>query len=176
MILDQGNTGHCVGFTGADFMGDAPVLNSITNDLGHTLYYECKVFDGEPKQENGSDLRSLGKVLKTRGRITGYAFASNVDEVKSWVRTRGPVMMGTMWYDSMFHPNAAGEVKIAGGQAGGHAWSIVGHDPVRGLFIAQNHWGTGWADKGYFYLTDATLARLLSEQGDAMVAVELPLT
>lgn len=175
-ILDQGNTPHCVGFTGADFLGSAPVTQAVTTQLGHDLYYECKVIDGEAGKENGSDMRSIGKVLKNRGRIAGYAFASTVAEVKAWVRTQGTVMLGTNWYDGMFYPDSKGVIKIGGAVVGGHAWSIVGHDGTTGLYTAMNHWGTGYGDKGFFYFGDDVLARLLSEQGDAIVALELPLS
>jgi hypothetical protein len=176
-ILDQGQTPHCVGFTGADFIGDEPVLSEVNNALGDALYYECKIIDGEAGQENGSDMRSIGKVLKNRGRIDAYAFAVTVDEIRTWVRTNGPVLMGTNWYNSMFHPDPRGMISIAGSIAGGHAWSIIGHDATPDIaapWIAQNHWGTNWADKGFFYFDDNTLSRLLSEQGDALVTMELP--
>ena len=46
---------------------------------------------------------------------------------------------------------------------GGHAVMAVGYDDTKLRFIVQNSWGTGWGDKGFFYmpysyLTDADLA------------------
>ena len=35
---------------------------------------------------------------------------------------------------------------------GGHAVLIVGYDRKRKLFIVRNSWGSGWGDKGYFYM------------------------
>lgn len=35
---------------------------------------------------------------------------------------------------------------------GGHAIAVVGFDREKQLFICRNSWGTGWGDKGYFYL------------------------
>ncbi|NDE17154.1 peptidase [bacterium] len=35
---------------------------------------------------------------------------------------------------------------------GGHAVLCVGYDDARGAWIMRNSWGTGWGDKGYFYL------------------------
>lgn len=35
---------------------------------------------------------------------------------------------------------------------GGHAVDIVGYDKTKRLAIVRNSWGTGWGDKGYFYM------------------------
>jgi len=35
---------------------------------------------------------------------------------------------------------------------GGHAVICVGYNDARGVWIMQNSWGSGWGDKGYFYL------------------------
>lgn len=35
---------------------------------------------------------------------------------------------------------------------GGHCILIVGYDDSKQWFICANSWGTGWGDKGYFYL------------------------
>lgn len=35
---------------------------------------------------------------------------------------------------------------------GGHAIMAVGYDDERQVFIIRNSWGTGWGDKGYFYM------------------------
>lgn len=35
---------------------------------------------------------------------------------------------------------------------GGHAVMLVGYDDSKQWFIVRNSWGTGWGDKGYFYM------------------------
>lgn len=35
---------------------------------------------------------------------------------------------------------------------GGHAIVCVGYDDIKKVWIMRNSWGTGWGDKGYFYL------------------------
>ena len=35
---------------------------------------------------------------------------------------------------------------------GGHAVLLVGYNQTKKMFIARNSWGTGWGDKGYFYM------------------------
>jgi C1A family cysteine protease len=40
---------------------------------------------------------------------------------------------------------------------GGHAVLVVGYDDDDQLFISRNSWGSGWGDKGYFYMPYAYL-------------------
>src|SRR6188474_1368171 len=47
-VLDQGNTGHCVGFGWAQWGNSEPFSDDYKNADGHAIYYECKVIDGEP--------------------------------------------------------------------------------------------------------------------------------
>jgi C1A family cysteine protease len=35
---------------------------------------------------------------------------------------------------------------------GGHAVTCVGYNDTKSIWIMKNSWGTGWGDKGYFYL------------------------
>ena len=35
---------------------------------------------------------------------------------------------------------------------GGHAVVAVGYDDAKKRLIMRNSWGTGWGDRGYFYL------------------------
>jgi C1A family cysteine protease len=35
---------------------------------------------------------------------------------------------------------------------GGHAVALVGYRDSTQQFIARNSWGTGWGDRGYFYM------------------------
>ena len=51
--LDQGQTGHCVGFGWAGWVNATPVEGNFQNADGHAIYYECKVIDGEPLAESG---------------------------------------------------------------------------------------------------------------------------
>jgi C1A family cysteine protease len=35
---------------------------------------------------------------------------------------------------------------------GGHAVLAVGYDDTKKVFIVRNSWGSGWGDKGHFYM------------------------
>lgn len=189
-ILDQGDTGHCVGFSGAGLLADPePRVAGITNQDGHVLYYECKDedADGSANREAGSYVRTLAKVLRHRGRIDAYAWATSVDEIVQWLWTRGPVVVGTDWYSGMMDPPASGVIQPLGHLVGGHAYVLVGVVDVHGqpvtevtpahtYLMVQNSWGRAWGNDGTALIELGDFARsLLAHNGEALVTVELPL-
>lgn len=172
--LDQGQTPHCVGFTGADWMNALPVDDHVNAPMGHDLYYACKVKDGEPGQENGSDIRSLMKVLKDRGRLNTYAAAAGIEEVTRFVCLQGPVCWGIGWTESMFTPDERGLVEPKGPDVGGHAFIEYGYDPETDEHLLLNSWGPSWGINGRFRMRGVDLAERLANGGEAWAAVELP--
>lgn len=175
-ILDQGDTPHCVGFGWADWGNCLPVNDHFVTADGHALYYECKIIDGEPNAEDGSDTRSGAKAMQQRGRLQNYAFAQSVKDVEAWLLSKGPVVTGTNWYDGMFEPDRNGFVKPTGWLAGGHEYLMIGADSKAQVFTFANSWGPDWGVNGTFKMSYADYQRLFNRQGDACVAVELPLT
>lgn len=75
------------------------------------------------------------------------------------------------WYNYFFDPDPNGLISIGGALAGGHEFEVIAYDADRGLWKFANSWGTSWGQAGYAYMTDATYARLLSEDGDATVLI-----
>lgn len=175
-ISDQGQTGHCVGFTGLDWGNCAPINDQWPNGVGDDIYYECKVIDGEPHAEDGSNSRSLCKALKARGRVGAYAFAASADEAVAYIEQHGPVGIGVDWYNRMFEPASGAYIlDLSGGIAGGHEIMLNGYDRDTRLFTLVNHWGVEWADQGCAYLRHDDLDRLLALGGDCWAALEQPL-
>jgi hypothetical protein len=87
--LDQGQTPHCIGFGGSQWVNTDPVDDHYTNADGDKVYYECKVLDGEPGVENGSSVHTLVKALVKRGLVGTYAFASSTATITSWIQAKG---------------------------------------------------------------------------------------
>ena len=189
-ILDQGDTGHCVGFSGAGLLADPePRTTGVTNDTGHELYYRCKDVDadGSANREAGSYVRTLAKVLRDQGRIGAYAWATNTNDIAQWLWTRGPVVVGTDWYSAMMDPPANGVIQPLGHVVGGHAYVLVGVTDVHGqpvtelttghsYFMVQNSWGRAWGNDGTALIEVGDFGRqLLARDGEAMVTVDLPL-
>ena len=175
-VLDQGDTPHCGGFGGCHWGNLEPVLNGYREPDGHALYYESVAIGGFPGTEDGVESRWVAKALQARGRLDTYAFAKSLGEVREWVRSRGPVMMGTDWTTGMFQTDPDGLVQLTGGMAGGHFWCVCGDLPELGQVLCLNSWGPQWGKNGYFKLSHADLASLivgLYYPGDAIVSPEL---
>ncbi len=174
-VLDQKDTNHCVGFACAQFGNVLPTDSNQTNEDGHILYYMAKVIDDAAMGEDGTTLRSGARALKHFGMVSAYAFAHSIDEIATWLRDKGSVIVGTNWYASMMEPDARGFVRPEGGPCGGHAWLLVGYDlsnPFNRYFIGLNSWGAEWGKGGAFYIRTGDMARLLAAGGEAMTAVE----
>jgi C1A family cysteine protease len=93
-------------------------------------------------------------------KVTGYAKCANFAAVKNALAAGTPVIVGFLVYSS-FETNAVASTgmmpypnTITEQLLGGHAVCIVGYDDALngGRFICRNSWGTGWGDRGYFYM------------------------
>lgn len=86
-----------------------------------------------------------------------------LDDIKTCVRSKLPVMFGTLVYQQIMNVNTQGDIwyPSQGEQpVGGHALLIIGYDDDRecfgtsgkGAFLIRNSWGTDWGDNGYGWL------------------------
>lgn len=173
--LDQGQTGHCIGFGGCQWQNTLPIDDKLSNADGDSLYYACKIVDGEPRAEDGSTVHTLASVLKIAKRLDAYAWATTVEDIAAFITSTGPVVVGTDWYQDMFTP-ADGFLKPTGTLAGGHCYVLIGYTPdaAGDFFTMKNSWGAGWGENGTAKILVSDFATLLAEQGEALCAVELP--
>jgi hypothetical protein len=176
-VLDQGATPHCVGYAWATYGIAFPVPDAWDNSMGEKIYYAAKVIDGEPGQEDGSTTQSGVQAFMQFSQLqnNSYAFATNLQDIITWVLANGPVVVGTNWYNNMFNPSSSGLVTIAPNDtvAGGHEYTVNGVDTIAGLFYLTNSWGTSWANGGHFLMDFATFQRLQTEGGDCCTASEV---
>lgn len=125
-----------------------------------------------PPEDTGSAGLYAMKVLRRAGLITAYHHGFAMRTVLDGLR-RGPVAVGTNWYDSMFSTverdgRAVLEIDPHASIAGGHEWIIDRDDPDAQMVGMVNSWGMDWGDDGCAWLSYTTLERLLAEQGDAV--------
>lgn len=172
--LDQGETGHCVGFGWAGWVDATPVPGTYQNADAHALYYECKIIDGEPGQETGSTVRSGALALRNRGRLAAFAFARSLAEIDEWVNAQGSVVVGTAWTEDMFTPDGDGYVKPTGRVQGGHCYLMLDRLDAEDAYLFQNSWGEGWGQSGRFKIKCSDFDGLLADYGEACCAAELP--
>lgn len=194
-ILDQGDIGACVGFTGADIMNTdffASVRNQhnssnyFNDDDGLRFYHDATVSDGYkgtyPPDDTGSSGLGLAKALKKAGLITKYLHSFSWTSFQASLQKQ-PVAVGTLWTNTMFKPDKNGVVKVGSlsdsNVAGGHEYMVRGISYTRGLVLCRNHWNATWdtSEKykdggkvpGEFWVTFADMQKLLANQGDCTV-------
>lgn len=170
---DQGNVGACVGYAGANWKQNKPIATLITNQTGMDDYLACKKIDPWPNEE-GTNVRYLMQVYQQQGRIKEYRWATTPIELKNWILTTGPVLIGTNWYESMFDPDADGFVHISGNVAGGHETLVRRYYAPKDAYRVRNSWGPNWGLNGEYWIKRVDLERLVfAEQGDACAAIEM---
>ena len=184
VALNQGSLGACVGFTGANWLQNSPTRTKANNQTGIDLYAECKKIDGIPNVE-GTYARALLEVLRAQGKVKRYLWANGIGDIRAWVLSSGPVLVGTPWYESMFHPRADGRVSIEGAIVGGHEYLVRGYSRPLDAFRCRNSWGSTWGigagspwagSGGEFWLSSSQLENFIwgaRHWGDAIGIEEM---
>lgn len=182
-ILDQGTTSQCVAYAGEQFLVSGPITNKFYKTPTE-LYNECQLVDEwDGENYNGTSVRALFKVLQSKGYIKEYSWAFNINEVVQHLLLKGPVILGTDWYTSMFNPDPeTGFIGVfaSSGLAGGHAYMVSGcntnklcPDGSRGAIRITNSWGMDWGIDGRAWLSFKDADRLIQNWGEACTSTEL---
>ena len=169
--LDQENTNHCVGFSLAHFGINLPTFTPFTKEEAHSMYYMCKVKDGEPGAENGTTMRSGAQVLQDIGAINNYAFARDINSIRRWLLNHGPLIVGTIWTEGMMSPDKDGILNVDGVIIGGHAY-LINEITKDGYLGIKNSWGENWGVGGKAYISITDFEKLFFYSGEAIAAVE----
>jgi hypothetical protein len=140
--LDQGNTGHCVGFGGAQYHNAEPVPGNYTDVMGIRSTTSARSSMVSLRQRMVLPFILLLRFFRIASLLSTYVWAANTDDIKNWVLKNGPVVVGTDWYNDMFNPDADGFVTPTGGIAGGHCYLVVGYYANGDYFVFQNSWGS----------------------------------
>lgn len=180
--FDQGHVGSCTGNAAVGCVATSPYFETLPANteldeaVAVSVYSDATKIDNAPgsypPDDTGSNGLSVAKVLQSRGLISGYTHAFSLNDTLAAL-TLHPVIVGTNWYHSMFHPDVNGMLTIAPNDyvVGGHEYILDEIDVDRQVVGMQNSWGDSWGVKGRAYISFDTLGRLLSEQGDATVFV-----
>ena len=189
-IFDQGQVGSCTGNAAAGLLGTdsaaRPGLTSVTisgntlpvdETLAVQIYSLATQLDSiqgaYPPDDTGSSGLGAAKALVNLGLATKYRHAFSLDALKAALQT-GPVMVGTVWTESMFdvHPDT-GYVIVdrKSPVAGGHEYVLSAFDASTLAFRVDNSWGEEWGVRGSAWITQADMQWLLSQDGDVTVPV-----
>lgn len=176
-ILDQGPYPHCVGFAWRQWLSSS-LMKTKTGPKPEVIYAEAQKIDEWPGENYaGTSVRAGAKYLQSLGHIATYLWAWDVATLKGWILSgQGTVVVGTMWFDGMFTPDAQGYIHPTGPEAGGHAYLLAGFSQERDAFRIVNSWGRGWGESGRAWISSADMSTLLSNNGEAATAVEQKVT
>jgi hypothetical protein len=173
---DQGGTSQCVAYSWMHLLEDSPITYSTAGPVldPALLYAEAQRVDEWPGEGyDGTSVRAGAKVLVLRGHIQSYTWAFSVDDVIRALLMSGPVVLGTNWYAGMDSPDSEGIVHVTGGIRGGHAYKADGINTRREIVRCKNSWGRGWGNVGRFHLSFDDLDRLIKEEGEACMPIEI---
>lgn len=172
-VLNQGRTSQCVAYAWHQWMETSPIRTKNGPEPAW-IYREAQLIDewpGEDPVVKGTSVRAGAKVLAVQGRIAEYVWAQSIEDVKLWLLTNGPVVIGTGWYEGMMRTDPLGYVKPTGNLVGGHCTILNGYT-AGGDYRGMNSWGKYWGRNGHFWLHAEDLAMLLADHGEACAAVE----
>ncbi len=84
-------------------------------------------------------------------RILSYKEIRNVNEMKDWLSTKGPISACFSVYTD-FSAYSSGVYRRTPNATfrGGHCVVVVGYSDAERAWICKNSWGTGWGERGFF--------------------------
>lgn len=176
MFLDQGPTSQCVEYSWHHYVQTGKIRPKSRHPYwtAGQPYNEMQRVDEWPGEDyDGTSVRAGAKVMQQMGYIDSYLWAWDLETVVDAVTRVGPVVMGTNWYRSMFTPDAKGVVRAEGPIDGGHAWLLDGASRKHGMARAKNSWSRQWGKGGRFWIPFEVLEKLINEDGEACLAVEV---
>lgn len=179
---NQGLTSRCVIFAFAKLAKDGPVTQKqlkITEELLWRWYKESQARDlwgPINRGDDGTTLDGAAKWFKVMGLIGDYYWGRTVQDLSLAVLTKGPVVIGIPWYDSMYKTNDKGFAVVKGGYDSAHGIVVNGVSMVEEYFRLPNSWGRKWGDRGYCKISFEHMETLLSPYWSEMcLATELKL-
>jgi hypothetical protein len=121
-VLNQGQTGTCVGHGWRGWYEGEPTTHAAGEGPdAFAIYRRAILLDAwadndreenlpESQLQGGSSVRAGAQAMQEAGFIASYVWATKASEIADYVTRRdgSPVVLGTSWYESMFHPTRTG--------------------------------------------------------------------
>lgn len=168
-FYDQGYKSVCVGGGWSHWLWNNPIRQWLEPE---GIYGLAQYLDEWPGQSyEGTSVRAGAKVLKMLGFIERYEWVHDINTLVLSLLEKGPVVVGTNWYEGMMNP-CKGLMRADGEVLGGHCYLLDGVDTTKKQFRAKNSYGTSWGSGGRAVISFADFDRLIEEDGEVCVATE----
>ncbi|MEU5258065.1 P-loop NTPase fold protein [Amycolatopsis sp. NPDC021455] len=175
-----------VGFAWTHWLADRGVLLDGTDldyEFAYSLFEAGRHLARIP-EGSGTYLWTCGAILKQRQVVEDCFYCPAPETFRLALLEQGPIVLGLNWYGGLDTPEEIeGRAVCRIGDSsvrGGHAVLVNGIaldlelGGTRGFVRFKNSWGRGWGDRGHALLSLEDLDRLLSEDGEAMLAIPAP--
>lgn len=184
---DQGREGACCGHGWSAELACDPVRYPVSDAFAYAFYLDCRKVDQAEGRywDEGASVLAGAKVAKQRGLISSYRWAFGIEDCIDVLCSSGPVVLGIPWWSSMYGTQPGGMLEVSGEVVGGHCILAIGYLPeyrpipngpnVGPVVVLSNSWGPTWGINGIGYMKVADLDRLLRDNGEACIAVDVPL-
>lgn len=180
--LDQGSEGACVGFAWSHELAATPHRYEVDDSSAFALYRAARDYDAQMGNhwDEGASLLAGAKAAKAGGWLAEYRWAFGLEEVLDTLVQQGPVVLGIGWYEQMYSTDPSGLVVVDGDRVGGHAIMANGYWPDHPEFgdvvIWTNSWGRDYGLEGCGFIRTADLDRLLRDNGEACIPLDVPVS
>jgi hypothetical protein len=172
--LDQKKEGACVGFAWTHELASRPKTHGlVTEALARDVYHQAQYRDPWPETppEEGTSILAGAKEAVARGFIGEYRWCFSVYDLALAVGYSGPVVLGLNWRSNMMQTDGSGYIHATGPIVGGHAILCNGYSVTYKRFRLVNSWGASWGQGGSCFVSEADMATLLADEGEACVPV-----
>lgn len=172
---DQGSFPHCVGYSWTHLLAVGPIVQRGAPPFDPVWIYKeaQKVDQWEGENYDGTSVRAGAKVLQAAGLLESYLWAFDVPTFVKGLFQKGPIVLGTTWYDGMSYPEKKTNIiRTTGARRGGHAYLAVGGSTKTGMVRIMNSWGLDYGQNGFAWLPMEELEKLLKDHGEACMPVE----
>lgn len=180
-VFDQGDYPDCTTEASCGLLCTSPIRATVSKTLfklvddetkRYQFYQRAQAYDPwAASPHDGSSTDAPLKLMRELGLIKEWRWLFGLAEVREHLQFKGPVIVGTNWYENMFHPDKHAFIRVGGEIAGGHDWRLVYYDARNQRYRMVQSWGHGWGENGRAWVTEADLERLLGEDGDAATVV-----
>jgi len=196
VLYNQKNTNGCTGYsaTWASSINNFPPTK-IYDPLW--LYHQGTIIDQDqytsPEEDTGGYIWAVMEVLRTQGHvlvkrdgtnheprpdqgIQSYYWCQTVDEIRTAIGMRRPVVLGINWYEDFMQPAHKsngywiGTNENLGFPVGGHAICCYGAKDSLQAFRLLNTWGVVYPN---VWIPYTTVEKLQNEYGEACVPMDL---